>query len=68
MDGRQVLVLTTELTVTDGHITGSVRVAGRPDEAFSGWAELFAVLTMLVSDSDAGSSADGRDASGCRST
>jgi hypothetical protein len=64
MDGRPVLVLTTKITVTNGHIDGSVRVAGRPEHAFSGWAELFAVLTMLVSDTDAGSAAGDPGASG----
>lgn len=58
MDGSQLLVLTTEISVTDGHITGSVRVAGQPDQAFSGWAELFAVLTTLVSDSGQGRTGD----------
>lgn len=50
MDEGQVLVLTAEVTVTDGHIDGSVRVTGRPAEVFSGWSELFAVLTQLVTE------------------
>jgi hypothetical protein len=49
MDDRQVLVLTAEITVNGGHIDGCVRVARRPVQVFSGWSELFAVLTQLVS-------------------
>jgi hypothetical protein len=50
MDGRQVLKLATQITITDGHIDGVVRVSGGPGQAFSGWSELFAALTQLVSE------------------
>jgi hypothetical protein len=60
MDGRQVLKLTTRITITDGHIEGVVRVSGGPGQVFSGWSELFAVLTQLVS--GAGGTSDNRDA------
>jgi hypothetical protein len=60
MDGRQVLKLTTQITITGGHIDGVVRVSGGPGQVFSGWSELFAVLTRLVS--EAGGTCDNRDA------
>ena len=44
------MVVTAEITVTDEQIEGTVRGAGRPAQAFSGWSELFAVLLALTSE------------------
>ncbi len=48
MNVNHELVLTAEITVTNGHIDGTVRAAGHPGQMFSGWSELFGVLTRLV--------------------
>jgi hypothetical protein len=52
MNDHHALVLTAEITVTDGHIDGTVHAAGQPGQMFSGWSELFGVLTRLVGEAD----------------
>jgi len=52
MKKNRAVVLTAEITVTDGHIDGTVCAAGQPGHLFSGWSELFGVLTRLVGDTD----------------
>jgi hypothetical protein len=44
------LVLTVEFDAIAEPVEGLVRSAGRPDQAFSGWSELFAVLIALTSE------------------
>jgi hypothetical protein len=61
MNIHRELVLTAEITVTDGHIDGTVRAPGQPGEMFSGWSELFGALTRLVG--EAGCPAADPDAS-----
>jgi hypothetical protein len=61
MNDHRALVLTAEITITDGHIDGTVRASGRPGHAFSGWSELFGVLTRLVGEAD-GRPQDGPEA------
>jgi len=50
VNGPVRLVLTVELAVTAEPVEGLVRSAGRPDQSFSGWSELFAVLMALTSE------------------
>jgi len=52
MNVHRAIVLTAEITVTDGHIDGTVRAQGQPGQLFSGWSELFGVLTRLVGEAD----------------
>ena len=52
MNAHHAIVLTAEIVVTDGHIDGTVRAPGHPGQMFSGWSELFGVLTRLVGDAD----------------
>ena len=63
MNDHHALVLTAEITVTDGHIDGTVHAAGQPGQIFSGWSELFGVLTRLVGEADR--QPEGLDAAGC---
>ena len=63
MSDHHELTLTAEITVTDGHIDGTVRTAGQPGQIFSGWSELFGVLTRLVG--EAGRPPEDRDAQVC---
>jgi hypothetical protein len=60
MNVHRQLLLTAEITVTDGHIDGTVRAPGQPGQMFSGWSELFGVLTRLVE--AAGVAPENRDA------
>ena len=52
MNVHREIVLTAEIVVTDGHIDGTVRTHGQPGQIFSGWSELFGVLTRLVGEAD----------------
>ena len=52
MKASHELVLTAEITVTDGHIGGTVRAPGQPGQLFSGWSELFGALTRLIGEPD----------------
>jgi hypothetical protein len=52
MNVHRAIVLTAEITVTEGHIDGTVRAQGQPGQMFSGWSELFGVLTRLVGEAD----------------
>jgi len=63
MNDHRELMLTAEITVTDGHIDGTVCATGQPGQNFSGWSELFGVLTRLVG--EAGVPPDDRDAQVC---
>jgi hypothetical protein len=54
------LMLTAQITVTGEHIEGTVRAAGRPAQAFSGWSELFAVLLALTSQAGPDATTPGR--------
>jgi hypothetical protein len=50
VNGPVRLVLTVELDATAEPVEGLVRSAGRPDQTFSGWSELFAALIALTSE------------------
>ena len=52
MDASRELVITAEITVTGGHIGGTVRAPGQPGQLFSGWSELFGALTRLIGEPD----------------
>jgi hypothetical protein len=60
VNGPVRLVLTVELAVTSESVEGVVSSADRPDQSFSGWSELFAVLMTLTSGAGGDEIAPGR--------
>src|ERR1700730_3671983 len=60
VSGPTRLVVTAEITVTGEQVQGTVRGAGCPAQAFSGWSELFAVLLALISAARGEGTAPGR--------
>jgi len=66
MNDHHELMLTAEIMVTDGHIDGTVRAAGQPSQIFSGWSELFGVLTRLVG--EGGGPPEDCDAQACEAS
>jgi hypothetical protein len=64
VNGPVRLVLTVELDAIAEPVEGLVRSAGRPDQSFSGWSELFAVLIALASNPGGDEVAPDRSTSG----